>query len=332
MKYLNRPSNTTKCPICNEGQSILRYVINAKECARHFILTTNENGLEKALDEKIIELWGKNNAEILTCKNCSFTYANPFIAGNSDFYNLVNHSEETSANPTFEWEFILSQKDIKKKNKTNPILLEIGASDGNFVKGILDKQIKKENIYCSEFSEIGTKQLNALGVNTFSTDFRTFNKDISFKNKFDYICLFQVLEHLDGYDQVFDTFDYISNPNAHIYIAVPNGERITFNEKNKALLDLPPNHIGRFNQKSVYALAQKYHWQVEAFEIQKQSKEQIFAEMLYFRSVRRRIENVEFTISKKIITYLETNLLKIKIKQQQQNIGDNIWFCLKRKN
>ena len=40
--------------------------------------------------------------------------------------------------------------------------------------------------------------------------------------------------------------------NGEILIAVPNEEIIKFNELNGALLDMPPNHIGRWSKKTFF--------------------------------------------------------------------------------
>jgi hypothetical protein len=103
-----------------------------------------------------------------------------------------------------------------------------------------------------------------------------------------------------------------------------------FNEKNKSLLDLPPNHIGRYNSQSIEQLAQRFGWTLSEFKIQEQTSQEILTEMLYNRSLQRKIEKVNFNTYKKVLTFIDVNILKVKIALQRKEIGDNIWFCLSK--
>jgi 2-polyprenyl-3-methyl-5-hydroxy-6-metoxy-1,4-benzoquinol methylase len=338
MNYKNTPFLNANCPLCNSNNCSLLYEVKAKNSAIHSAVTTNEYDVEKInnLENHIKNrIWNNSTAKQIYCKNCSFTFSYPFVSGDSDYYNLAYHSNhETLQSNLWEWEFECTKDSMLSKinSKTQINLLEIGASIGDFIKGITkDNLIKKKNIVCTEYSSRGIKELEKLGVKALSVDIKTFYKNPIFQNRFDFICLFQVLEHLDQLDKLFETFEYISRPNCHIYVAVPNGNRIVFNEKNKSLLDLPPNHIGRYNSQSIEQLAQRFGWTLSEFKIQEQTSQEILTEMLYNRSLQRKIEDVNFNTYRKILTFLDVNILKIKIALQRKKIGDNIWFCLAKK-
>jgi hypothetical protein len=80
--------------------------------------------------------------------------------------------------------------------------------------------------------------------------------------------LFEVLEHLDGYDALFAAIDRIGRTTVDLFMAVPNGARITFNEQNGLQDDCPPNHISRWSPQSFGVLAQNYGWTVEGCEFE----------------------------------------------------------------
>ncbi|HSK12394.1 MAG TPA: hypothetical protein VK907_04215, partial [Phnomibacter sp.] len=42
---------------------------------------------------------------------------------------------------------------------------------------------------------------------------------------------------------------WLMKEGASLFIAVPNDKRIEFNEIHHALLDMPPNHVGRWNKE-----------------------------------------------------------------------------------
>jgi 2-polyprenyl-3-methyl-5-hydroxy-6-metoxy-1,4-benzoquinol methylase len=334
MKYNNTFISDVYCPLCNANNCTLLYKVDAKTSATHSAITTNAYGTENIirLESHIKnQIWKSDFAQQVQCNSCSFTFSYPFVSGDSTYYNIAYHSENSQSIDLWEWEFERTKLSLIEKVIPDESinLLEIGASKGDFIKGITKNQlIDKKNIVCTEFSERGIKELEKIGVTALSLDVRTFNKNPIYQNRFHVICLFQVLEHLDQLDDLFETFDFISKTNAQIYIAVPNGKRIEFNEKNKSLLDLPPNHIGRYNQKSIKELAKRFGWTLTEFEIQEQTSSEILTEMLYNRSLQRKIENVNFNSFRKILTFIDVNLLKVKIAINRKKIGDNIWFCL----
>jgi 2-polyprenyl-3-methyl-5-hydroxy-6-metoxy-1,4-benzoquinol methylase len=337
MRYLHKNISFINCPICESKNISILYQVSSETCAKSFNQlrdTVFEDENFHKLNNHIKKtLWKSEFSSINRCANCSFVFASPFIAGDYTFYNMTYHGEDGQSSNLWEWEFEQTRASIfaKLKPQETTNLLEIGANNGNFIKEITTNSlINKTDIICTEFSERGIKTLEKLDVTALSVDVRTFNNNPIYQNKFNIICLFQVLEHLDQLDKLFETFKYISKANANIYVAVPNGKRIEFNEKNKSLLDLPPNHIGRYNQKSIEKLAQKFGWTLSEFKIQEQTSNEILTEMLYNRSLQRKIEKVNFNTYKKVLTFIDVNILKVKIALQRKEIGDNIWFCLSK--
>jgi len=84
----------------------------------------------------------------------------------------------------------------------------------------------------------------------------------------DVICLFQVLEHMDGLDVLFEKFNWLLKPGGSIFIAVPNQNMIEFNELNGALLDMPPNHIGRWNRKCFEIIGNKHNLTIKDYQLE----------------------------------------------------------------
>jgi hypothetical protein len=148
MKYVNSPYNAA-CPVCSNSQNKLLYKVSAAEAANHFLVT---HGIDKGqagnIEHKIAQLWKNGAAAVVLCNNCSFVFANPFIAGDYGFYNLLPHS--TGAGPeNWKWEFDQTFKAIAgiASDKKDLNLLEIGASTGDFIKRIADI-IPPKNILC----------------------------------------------------------------------------------------------------------------------------------------------------------------------------------------
>ena len=335
MTYSFLPSEST-CPVCGSKQGNVLYSVDSVQVAKHFLYTSNALNDErlKVLSEHIAtKLWQKTKAEVIECANCKFCYGNPFVSGDYLFYNLMEHGQAGGQNESWDWEFEEARLAIKKiiENNANSTLLEVGASIGNFIKKIVGDLIDKENILCLEYSEVGVAEIRKLGIEALSKDVRDLMTEPNLKGKFNIICLFQVFEHLDNYDKLFETFDYLTKDNAHLFIAVPNGERIKFNELNGGLLDLPPNHLGRFNKKSFETISKKYNWTIEDFKIQEETYQQIFGGLLYYRSLQKKIlSDKEPTKFELLLDYITINIIKLKILFKRKKIGDNIFIHLRK--
>ena len=85
-------------------------------------------------------------------------------------------------------------------------------------------------------------------------------------NSFDIVCMFQILEHMDNLESLFKKITKLTRKNATLFIVVPNEKRVEFDEQNGALLDMPPNHISRWNKKSFEILAKRNGFQVVDYQ------------------------------------------------------------------
>ncbi|MGZ3757413.1 MAG: class I SAM-dependent methyltransferase [Mucilaginibacter sp.] len=333
MKYINSSYNAA-CPICSNTQNILLYKIGSKDAARQFLVTQNEskNPLQVAIiEKKLIELWKRDWAAVVRCKKCDFVFAEPFIAGDYEFYNLMPHATGESPE-NWKWEFEKTFEQITSivDKKTDITLLEIGASTGDFIKRIAHI-IPQKNILCLEHSEIGVTSLRKAGIEAYSWDFHELAQKNEFKNKFDIICLFQVLEHLDRLDDIFATFNTITKPGAHLFIGVPNPKKIKFNELNDALLDLPPNHIGRYNNKSFNYLGNKHGWDIEDLITEPYTALDVMKSVMYYQSLKRaQFPDVNETISYRIKQYIAIKYLRLKSIFMHNQLGEALWVHYKK--
>ena len=325
MRYINSPYSAT-CPICSHSKNKLLYKISSREAANHFLVTHGLNKNQLAIiDDKIISLWKNNSAAVVNCNNCGFAFADPFIAGDHEFYNLLPHAAEDGAE-NWKWEFDKTFKKIADitSNHKDLNLLEIGASTGDFVRRIAGL-IPKKNIFCLEHSEIGINSIKKAGIEAHSWDFRTLEAKEEFSKKFDIICLFQVLEHLDQLADTFKTFNAIAKPGGHLLIGVPNGKKIKFNELNDALLDMPPNHIGRYNKKSFEFLGVKYGWEIEEIAVEPYTSLDVMKTVMYYQSLKRaQFPPIKETVWYKVDRYLAIKYMRLQAIFMHKHLGEAI--------
>lgn len=331
MRYINSPYSAV-CPICLHADNRLLYKVSSEEAAVHF-LTVHElaKSCLAAIDHKIASLWNSKAAAIVACNNCDFVFAEPFIAGDYEFYNLLPHSTDENAEH-WKWEFDVTFKKIAQLvlNNKNVKVIEIGASTGGFIKRVADI-IPKQNIFCLEHSEIGVERIRHAGIEAHSWDFRQMMSKDEFAGKFDIICLFQVLEHLDSLDDTFKTFNFITRPGGHLFIGVPNGRKIKFNELNGALLDMPPNHIGRYNKKSFEYLGSRYGWKIEEIAVEPFTPMDVMKTVMYYRALKRlQFAPEKTTIWSSIKLYLQIKYIRLHSFLFYKKLGETLWVHFKR--
>lgn len=261
MKYSKLEYIDATCPLCGNLNAQVLQIFNSEDVAK--FLEINENDPKfNLLTAHVEKLWGTNICYFVRCINCSFDFAVPNISGDSEFYSMVYNNAFNY--PPWKWEFEIGYNVIKEiilKNANNNFkLLEIGAGNGNFLKKIVSL-IPKENILATEFSSAGKNEISNYGIKCLSLEIHEIDKD-EYKEYFDFICLFQVLEHINNINVFFNHLSWRSKEGANLLIAVPNNiYRLHF--MNLGLdEEVPPIHVGRWNKQCFNSLAERHGWVV----------------------------------------------------------------------
>lgn len=271
MKYKYTPYEA-ECPVCGNTHAEILYELTSKEAAQWFFLEEREPDRYKNIERVIRRLWDGKQTAFVRCKNCSFCFADPYIAGDSEFYSSLY---ETPRYPEWKWEFELTYISLKEKIQngelSQPFLLEIGAGDGAFVRRAAENLFNKDHLLTLEYSQYGKNKIEESGIECLAKDVREIDL-AKYKQHFDVICMFQVLEHLDNLNSLFKRFNEITTDSALLYIAVPSDIRVEFNEKYDAVGDMAPCHVGRWNEQSFDMIARQFGWQLKELKREPESK------------------------------------------------------------
>jgi 2-polyprenyl-3-methyl-5-hydroxy-6-metoxy-1,4-benzoquinol methylase len=195
----------------------------------------------------------------MQCSQRGFCFSYPYVAGDERFYSLAY---VRSGYPKWKWEFQITYDLLRRNLRSNGKLIEIGAGNGAFISKIAKEVLAKENIFCTEFSEYGRHQIENWGIKCVPKDIRELSGQ-EYEKCADVICLFQVLEHMDGLHVLFEKLNWLLKPGGSIFIAVPNQNMIEFNELNGALLDMPPNHVGRWKRRCFEIIGSRHNLTLE---------------------------------------------------------------------
>ncbi len=337
MKYLDSKIDC-ECPVCKRNDCVKLWETNCEEAAQHFVLKEKDAQSYINLANHIEQLWGQRNNVVVKCLNCDLCFSHPFIAGDEKFYSLAYHR---TGYPNWKWEYQITFNFLKSKRKGFK-LLEIGAGNGSFIKPLVNNFTSKENIYCTEFSEYGIQKLNEIGVKCFDDDIRNIN----FKEKFDIICMFQVLEHLDHLDDLFNSINDLLLKGGDFFVAVPDPKYIEFIELNGALLDMPPNHVTRWSRNAFQIIASRYNWQITKHRIHSAKwidKIKQFALFYFLRKSQKKgsLANKICSLHHPVlilkilkiigILFYSFSLIRVFYKLRVEDIGHSQWIHFSKK-
>lgn len=246
------------CPVCGFSRGEQLWSVDHLQAARHFVLPEADPQRYAELASHIASLWQTDRCRVVRCGRCRFCFSWPFVAGDARFYAVAypNHRY-----PKWKWEYDAALEWIAAEQTTDLTLLEIGAGNGAFAAALVARGVPKERIICTEFSSGGRAAVNALGIRCLADDVRDL-KGPDWDGRFDCVCMFQVLEHMDRLDELFSRLSLLIRPGGRLIAAVPNPAMIAFNELNGALRDMPPGHVGRWNVECFQHIGRRFGFEL----------------------------------------------------------------------
>lgn len=277
-----------RCPVCASRTAVRLISVTAAEAAQHHVLREADPVRHRELSAHVEELWGQPACDVVRCTECGFGFAWPYVAGDARFYALASGRPSY---PSWRWEFGRTLQELRERVRRGELrgftLLEVGAGAGAFVRCVVPELTPGDNVVCTELSGPGRAEIERYGIRCLSEEVHHLST-AEHGGRFDVLCLFQVLEHLDRLDELFALLGGMSTSRAHLFISVPNDARTTFNELHGSLLDMPPNHIGRWNRNSFEVMARRHGWRVAGHEVEPDAPRAKLVEHAAFRYMRRR--------------------------------------------
>jgi 2-polyprenyl-3-methyl-5-hydroxy-6-metoxy-1,4-benzoquinol methylase len=331
---------TAICPVCKSSHVDKLFETDSLAVVRH-LLNAGKMAVKEQCKQKIETLWESNNAAFYVCRDCTFEFAHPFIAGDADFYSFVYDVE--SNYPADKWEYSVTFESIIRflnNSSMHPRLLEIGAGNGSFLKMLAGKIIPVNEIFATEYSETGAKSIGILGITCLQKDLHHLTEE-DLSGKISIVCMFQVLEHLTDINEVFEKLSELTFPGSRMYISVPNNLQRRFFDNFGLHYDLPPVHVGRYNLNSLNRLANIQGWQVLRHLIQPSAYIERILKFIYSEySKGQLVFNPETVKLKFIRIFLRYSMLailmilhiRILIGLRNPKLGTSQWFELERFN
>jgi len=195
---------------------------------------------------------GINEIYIYRCLDTDYRFYYPFnLEGDDKFYkDLQKYSWYYM---DWKWEYQKVFDLIKQGDK----VLEIGCGDGSFIKRLKDSGI---DVFGLELSVEAVKKCEAKGLRVFKEIIQEYAKNN--KEKYDIVCSFQVMEHIADIGNAIEASIDVLKNGGKLIISVPNNESFIRKDKNN-LLNMPPHHMGLWNEKSLKSLEKIFKLQLE---------------------------------------------------------------------
>jgi SAM-dependent methyltransferase len=238
------------CPVCGSEQLVADIHFSVDMVAQHFVPRRLDTRRHERLRRKLESLWAGDEAVLHRCTDCMFGFPVPYVAGDAEFYNLASGGSQNY--PTWRWEFGLTLVELPRAN----VILECGAGTGEFLR-----RVSGYRRIALEYDEGALSKLRALGIEAFAQDITEFEAHA------DVVCLFQTLEHLAPIDNVFSALRQVLSARGDLFVSVPNGAAIDVQERITGLMDMPPNHVGRWYPETIEAACRKFGFDLVRLEV-----------------------------------------------------------------
>lgn len=243
------------CPACGGRDLATVLEVGSAEAAQHFVLAEADPGRHEQLERHIRKLWGGERCRVLRCRTCGFGHAEPFVGGDATFYGLAY---QRTHYPADKWEHRITLEALAPGDDRPRTLLEVGAGDGAFLRRLPRSAFRPEDVFATEYSEYGRRAIRDLGIRCEAVDVRELPAEHD--GRYDVLCLFQVLEHLDRPDAVLERLAAMARAGSSLFVGVPGDRRVDFFERHGALLDMPPNHLTRWTREALRLFGARHGW------------------------------------------------------------------------
>ena len=237
---------------------------------------------------------GLETIQEFECLDSGYHFYYPYnISGKSELYlSLMKLSWYYMP---WKWEHGIASKYINRGTQ----ILEVGCGKGDFLKRVSEMGAEctglelNQDLFEKKTGE-SVKLLNE-SIEQHSTDNH---------GKYDIVCGFQVLEHISNVYPFLESMIKCLRKNGKLIISVPNNDSFPKYNRYNDILNLPPHHMGLWNNKSLRNIPDYFDIELEKVKIEPLQRYHIEWYMSFFklRYLRKGVLKNDYIIDKIIKT------------------------------
>lgn len=200
---------------------------------------------------------GNKEIELYKCEESGFRFFKPdSIAGDGKFYEILSKSFQNYYEAD-KWEHVQALQFLKNRfgNKESINVLEIGCAEGEFLT-MVGETLPKASLYGIDINQSAIEVAKTRNINAEVSLIENYAP--SNLGKFDVVLMFQVLEHIPNIDTFLRSATQVLTAGGILIIAVPNSDSFILKMDRYHTLNLPPHHMGWWNEKSLRSLGSYY--------------------------------------------------------------------------
>jgi SAM-dependent methyltransferase len=196
--------------------------------------------------------------KIYECLDTGYRFYFPFdLMGDGRFYEQLQKFSWYYMD--WKWEYQIAEAMVSP----NSSLLEIGCGQGAFLEYIRKKGVAVTGM---EMNEAAINSLKSKGIDAIMEPIQSYAQN--HKEAFDFVCFFQVLEHIAAVKEfLVSTIDTIK-PGGKLIISVPNNNAFMFMHDEDQLLNRPPHHMGLWTHQSLINLCRFFPLRLDGIEFE----------------------------------------------------------------
>ena len=233
-----------RCKICDSSEvSVIQVIsIDHLESAWRQILVDEIPGLFEKIQK----------VELNECPRCHLKFFAP------DFYPRVASIYSQLQNFDWyympsKWEYAIALEDLKGLTR----VLEIGCGTGHFLKRARDE--RGLVVIGIDLNQRAVREAQDEGLSVYCMDIPEAAS--RWVNRFDAVCSFQVLEHIQNPKDFLLQASTMLRPGGKLLLGIPNGDSFLKYQFN--ILDMPPHHLTRWDSRVISYLPNLFPLSIE---------------------------------------------------------------------
>lgn len=206
----------------------------------------------------------------LKCDSCELIFTETMTAGDEEFYSQhevyrYSSSDDARAQKLFFQRTSFFKNELKRI-RAGGSLLDVGCGYGGLVSYASDLGLNARGIdFNAQQIEIGRTVFQLTKNQLCYANTNTLQELISNNIKFDCICLFEVLEHVDNPKTLIQQAVDLLEDDGTILISCPNEDRLQ--PTGRVYVDYPPHHLTRWKPSTLQTLMEKFGFYLDRLDL-----------------------------------------------------------------